>query len=166
MSPDPLPLKCATSFGVSPYLSSQMVDVLKRMEAGRSFSPRIRFNKVLFPELGSPSKYRQVKIRREKEKKRSEWVDSTTVTSNKRIYYPGRLHHKSRTKHHLLSSSYSFSYKTIPHAVRHHIAFTQRSVRGWPYYVLHSKDRILLEELSINSLSWSRPADSHFLLFS
>ena len=70
MSPDPLPLKCATSFGVSPYLSSQMVDALKGMESGRSCSPRIRFNKVLFPELGPPSKYRQVKIRREKEKKK------------------------------------------------------------------------------------------------
>ena len=56
-----------------------------------------------------------------------------------------------------------FHKKTIPLAVHNYIAFTQIAARGWPYYVPRSKDRLPLKELSINSLSWSGPADSHFV---
>ena len=62
------------------------------------------------------------------------------------------------------SSSNSFSLKkTIPLAVHNYIAFTQIAARGRPYYVPRSKDRLPLEEPSINSVSWSGPADSHFV---
>ena len=56
-----------------------------------------------------------------------------------------------------------FHKKTIPLSVHNYRAFTLISVRGLPSYVLRSKDRPLLKELSIYSLSWSGPADSHFV---
>ena len=56
-----------------------------------------------------------------------------------------------------------FHKKTIPLADHNYIAFTQIAARGWPFYVPRSKDRLPLKELSINSLSWSGPADSHFV---
>ena len=56
-----------------------------------------------------------------------------------------------------------FHKKTIPLSVHNYRAFTLISVRGLPSYVPRSKDRPPLKELSIYSLSWSGPADSHFV---
>ena len=120
---------------------------------------------MLFPELVSPGKYKQVKIGREEIKK--------TLVRMGRFYlsyveqenllprsFPPEIPNKTPFPLLLLIR---FHKKTIPLAVHNYIAFTQIAARGWPYYVPRSKDRLPLKELSINSLSWSGPADSHFV---
>ena len=117
---------------------------------------------MLFPELVSPGKYKQVKIGREEIK---------NIGKNGSILLQLRRTRESTSpvvstrnpKQNFLSSSNLFSKKTIPLAVHNYIAFTQIAARGWPYYVPRSKDSLPLKEPSINSFSWSGPADSHFV---
>ena len=102
---------------------------------------------MLFPELVSPGKYKQVKIGREEIK---------NIGKNGSILLQLRRTRESTSpvvstrnpKQNFLSSSNLFSKKTIPLAVHNYIAFTQIAARGWPYYVPRSKDRLPLKELS------------------
>ena len=118
---------------------------------------------MLFPELVSPGKYKQVKIGREE-------IRKTLVRM-------GRFYLSYVEQENLLHRSFPpeipnkiscyllirFHKKTIPLSVHNYRAFTLISVRGLPSYVPRSKDRPPLKELSIYSLSWSGPADSHFV---
>lgn len=53
---DPFSLKCMRIAGLSPYFSSQIVEVVLRSAEGRRSSPRIKLMTLLFPALVSPIK--------------------------------------------------------------------------------------------------------------
>ena len=119
---------------------------------------------MLFPELVSPGKYKQVKIGREEIKnigKNGSILLQLRRTRESTSPVVSTRNPKQNTISLLLLIR--FHKETIPLAVHNYIAFTQLAARGWPYYVPRSKDRLPLKELSINSLSWSGPADSHFV---